>query len=471
MPWFKRVAVGSWPGRRRALGAGSACLVLVAAALASGCAALTNPVAEDAIPVRRLPPEVMGERKEGEQAIPLALLRQKPPDVYRLGPGDILGVWIERVLGEAGQPPPVRVPEIGNAPPALGYPVPVRDDGTVALPYIPPLKVAGLSVAEAQAEILKAYTVTRRILQPERARVIVTLMRPRTYHVLVVRQDAGAGVTPGAAVTGGFTGGLSFGVVGGTGTAGPAGHSTGYTVDLPAYENDLLNALTRTGGLPGSDAENEILIERGYARDGADAQARLQQLARCAPGEAPPAAGGGVQTVRISLRLRPGEEPRVRPEDIILHDGDIVFIPARPAELYYTGGLLATRQWVLPRDFDLDVLQAIALAGGPLLSGAVQASNLSGSIVTTGIGFENPSLVTVLRRTAGGSQIPIRVDLNRALRDPDERLIVRAGDVILLQETPLEAFSRYFSEQFKINLLGTIIRQRDLTGTATLNVP
>jgi hypothetical protein len=457
---------------QRALRRGPACLVLLACALAGGCAALTNPVAEDAIPVRRLPPEVLGERKEGQQDIPLALLRQKPPDVYRLAPGDILGVWIERVLGEVGQPPPVRVPEFGNAPPSLGYPVPVREDGTIPLPYVEPIKVEGLSIPEAQAEVLKAYTITRRILNPERARVIVTLMRLRQYHVLVVRQDAGTGAPTGPApAPGGFSGGLTFGVIGGTGNAAPIGHSTGYVVDLPAYENDLLNALTRTGGLPGFEAENEILIERGYARDGADAQARVQQLERCPPGQAPPAAGGGIQVVRIPLRLRPGEQPRIRPEDVILRDGDIVFIPGRPSELYYTGGLLAARQWVLPRDYDLDVLEAVALAGGPLLNGGLNTSNLSGSAIQVGLGFDNPSLVTVLRRTAGGGVIPVRVDLNRTLRDPDERLIVRAGDVILLQETPLEAFSRYFSEQFKINLLGTFIRQRDLIGTANLNVP
>ena len=33
-----------------------------------------------------------------------------------------------------------------------------------------------------------------------------------------------------------------------------------------------------------------------------------------------------------------------------------------------------------------------------------------------GIGFPNPSLVSILRRTPGGGQVVIRVDLNRALR-------------------------------------------------------
>src|SRR5437870_1643826 len=37
--------------------------------LLSGCAALTNPVA-NGVPVRRLPPELLGEPKEGAQPLP-----------------------------------------------------------------------------------------------------------------------------------------------------------------------------------------------------------------------------------------------------------------------------------------------------------------------------------------------------------------------------------------------------------------
>src|SRR5438105_3809721 len=45
--------------------------------LLSGCSALTNPVA-NGVPVRRLPPELLGEPKEGARSFPLTLLRQSP---------------------------------------------------------------------------------------------------------------------------------------------------------------------------------------------------------------------------------------------------------------------------------------------------------------------------------------------------------------------------------------------------------
>src|SRR5262245_31802748 len=108
--------------------------------LLTGCASITNPV-EDGIPVRRIPPDPLGRPREEEKTIPLTLLGQKQPEEYRFEPGDVLGVWIEGVLGERGQPPPVRPADSPNLPPALGFPIPVRDDGTLPLPYIPPLNV------------------------------------------------------------------------------------------------------------------------------------------------------------------------------------------------------------------------------------------------------------------------------------------------------------------------------------------
>src|SRR5690242_18899319 len=72
-----------------------------------GCAAVTNPVA-DGIPVRFLPNEALGESKDLYEQIPEAYFRQPPPEVYRLAKGDVLGIWIEGVLGEKNATPPVR---------------------------------------------------------------------------------------------------------------------------------------------------------------------------------------------------------------------------------------------------------------------------------------------------------------------------------------------------------------------------
>ncbi|MBL8794543.1 MAG: polysaccharide biosynthesis/export family protein, partial [Planctomycetia bacterium] len=224
-------------------------VVLLLALVANGCAAVTNPVA-NGVPVRRLPPELLAESRERGDTLPLNFLRQNPPEVYRLEPGDVLGVYIEGVLGDRTQLPPVRLVDASGLPPAMGYPVPVRENGTVSLPFVEPIRVQGLSLLEAESTVRTAYTVDKEIIKPGRERIIVTLLQPRTSSVLVVRQDGASGAGSTVPVTfGGFVG--TSEVIGGR------KRGTGVNLDLPAYENDVLNALTRSGGLPGLDAKNE----------------------------------------------------------------------------------------------------------------------------------------------------------------------------------------------------------------------
>ena len=65
-------------------------------------------------------------------------------------------MYVESILGEKNAPlpiniaPPVLIREQRQLRPAAGYPVPVRDDGTIVLPQVPPIPVRGLSLAEAE---------------------------------------------------------------------------------------------------------------------------------------------------------------------------------------------------------------------------------------------------------------------------------------------------------------------------------
>ena len=45
-------------------------------------------------------------------------------------------------------------------------------------------------------------------------------------------------------------------------------------------------------------------------------------------------------------------------------------------------------------------------------------------------------------------ELPIAVDLRAALRYPQERLVIRPGDVLVLQEKPGEALTRYATQTF-----------------------
>jgi hypothetical protein len=449
----------------------TAVLLLVAAAcLSGGCAALTNPVA-DGIPIRRLPAEVLGRPKADLKPIPLTLLRQKEPDVYRLDRGDVLAVVAEHVLGPPGVMPPVRLPDPLHETAAIGYPVPVEDDGRIAIPGIPRLDVRGMTLAEVEDLLRRAVTgqlelrdpvtgevlrdpvtglpqMTRELVKPDAVQLSVQLLQKRRYQVLVVREDT----VP-----------LPFQAMPGQPVVGGGRRGAGFTIHLQAYENDVLRALNATGGPPGLDAKNEVVIYRG-AYDPGDPQA----LARCTPEELAKRLGVG-DIVRIPLRVYPEQPITIRPEDIILRQGDIVYIETRETEVYYTAGLIGGAQIPLPRDYDLNVIEAIAQVRGPLVNGSFTQNAFVAQAVAGGIGNPNPSLCVVLRQLPNRTQIPILVDLNRAFRDPRERLLIQPGDIIVLQERPGEAIARYLSQTIRFNTTIDAIETPDvrqiITGT------
>lgn len=717
------------------------CLLLV---WQTGCAAF-RPV--HGVPARYLPSDMKIGERSGRKTIDLSLLRQPPPPAHLVDSGDVLGVYIEGIVGKASDPPPVFFPQNGDTAPSFGLPFPVRDDGTISLPYVGAVNLRGLTIMQAEEKVTKAYLEPKEILKRDVLRVQVNLQRPRQYRVLVIRQDSRSEPT-----SNGFLGQVNIGMV---------KRGTGKVVNLPAYSNDVLNALTATDGLPGLDAENAVYVirRRSNARggsleqswpldfdpsslirqnaaadgpvirgqspqDGSESSSLHSPMMRFAPnpyrmerasryptgvrpdgnpmpipnefvpsgsiqppriwadrtsdsmdveamqggyvtgvsgppanssqfplgigsstpnppvgngygygsvplqgtnngyptlvpesagaysgsgpsgypgqsvyfgsgssgvppgngvypsppgaipttpnpqhsgqgfsnpqsvnqplpnqpysvavpgsqgtispeyypvntpypdrpvpggptpvdsvtgnpnssnasmiqptnpaayGPVPPGmpstagpaagpnlelgaghtiAGNGLldgrHVVRIPIRLGPGETADIRPEDVILYDGDIVFIESRDTEVFYTGGLLGGGQYTLPRDYDLDILQALSLAqsrttgGVGNAIGGVSALNNDVSI--------SPSTAIVLRKLPDGGEVPIKIDLYRARTDLSERIFIQPGDFILLQYTPLEAVAAFFERHLlETALFGLAAQQLNKTGTA-----
>ena len=100
----------------------------------TGCAAF-HPI--EGIPARFVPDEIRASSRSGKKTIDLSLLSRTQPDEYRLDTGDVLAVYIEGVLPRPNELPPTHMPQLGEeASPALGYPIPVRHDGTISLPLL-----------------------------------------------------------------------------------------------------------------------------------------------------------------------------------------------------------------------------------------------------------------------------------------------------------------------------------------------
>ena len=74
-------------------------------------------------------------------------------------PGRVLGFYIEGVLGSPGEtalylrPPP----DPDDFPETMGWPVPIRNDGTLSLPCIQPVYVQDKSLKEIRELVRSAY--------------------------------------------------------------------------------------------------------------------------------------------------------------------------------------------------------------------------------------------------------------------------------------------------------------------------
>jgi hypothetical protein len=205
------------------------------------------------------------------------------------------------VLGEVDAMPPFQMPQGGesNLPPAIGYPVPVREDGTLPLPLVPPLKVRGLTLTQVENVIRKAYTVDQQILGRGKDRIFVTLMKQRTYTVIVMRQEPSAGLTIGPS----------------TGKGGlPIVATQRQVLELPAYQNDVLHSLVETGGVPGESMKNEVKILKGRLADARRRDAFVQQFYACPPPRIRASASRRCRKIRRSFAsrcvCRRGRSPR-----------------------------------------------------------------------------------------------------------------------------------------------------------------
>ncbi len=410
--------------------------LLVLGGLSTGCTSLTQPIT--GIPVRRIPPQFLAPSKNNLVPLDPSRLTQEPPRNYLLDAGDILGIYIEGILPYSStekppEPPPVNLPmENSTLDPSIGFPIVVQENGTISLTSIEPIQVRGMTIEQVTNLVKKAYLDAKIVRDGARLQPSVTLMQERTYNVVVVRQDIGGDATNSGMNV--LTGGTQGRYIRGSDQS-----SAGKMLKLPAYQNDVLHALMSSGGLPGVNAKNEIKIFKASRINTKERDAFVQQFyqqiySNPDPCGCPPPLPEDPNIIRIPMRLPPGVLPSFRPEDILLEEGDVVYIESRDAEVFYTGGLLSGGEWLIPRDYDLDVMGAMAMAG----TGLGNRSNAGAGFGVNSVGGVPPGVLYILRKTPCNGQITIEVDLAKAALDPRERPLVMPGDTLILRYKPCE---------------------------------
>jgi protein involved in polysaccharide export with SLBB domain len=401
-----------------------------------------------AIPAGRLPDIYKAAPKCEEIPVNLTLLRQEPPREYLLGEGDMLGIFVPSVLPvtvpgtaqimplipQAGLVQRDVYPPLGNANvPTLGVPIQIGTGGMLALPRISPLNITGKTLTESADIIRQAYLDTG--ILAEGQPVSVTLVKARVQRVLVLREDIESNAPVLIPKT----------------SMPYTRKGEGDIVDLPAYENDVLHLLAATGGLPGIETYSHVWILKSASPE-ASAEAQGRVGAGEDAGQVFRALNAQRTAIRIPLKIKPGEQLPFGPQDVILHTGDVVYLEPRETEVFYTGGLLPGAEIPLPRDRDIDVMEAVAIANGSLggLGGA------SAAVFRAGAGPGNvipPSRVVVVRKLPNGQEIMIRVDLSRARFDPTERVIIQPGDFVMMHYKPGEIASNVALNFFQFTFL------------------
>ncbi len=385
------------------------------------------PSARHAIPASRLDSCLLGCSKEALAPLPYAALGQPRVADHLIGPGDTLSVYIYGVLPINEEETPVQLrsqavnqryypphgTEVGTR---TGLPISVLANGSIDLPLVGAVPVSGLTTTQATEKLLAQYT-DKKVLQKGRERVNVGLITPRVKRIVVLRED-----TPTEMVS-----------LVRPGTNDQIHRGSGQVIDLPIYENDVLHALASSGGLPGTDAKREVWVIRNLP-DTATEFIDIKQLTEMT--QMMSSDGLTPDVKRIPLVGCPGSPLPFTTQDITLNDGDVVFVPRRH-EYFITGGLLPGARIPLPRDEDIDVLEAIALAtgsvGGPLGQGGTALIGGSPGHM------REPTQVLIVRKLPGGRQFAIRVDLSEAVKNSKERILIQSEDVVMLYFRPSEA--------------------------------
>jgi protein involved in polysaccharide export with SLBB domain len=257
----------------------------------------------------------------------------------------------------------------------------VANDGTVDAPPIGPVPVAGLEPGVAEQQIAQAAIARGIFVRPS---ITLQVLKPAVNRITVL----GAVVEPGVK-------------------------------ELPKGSSDLARALASAGGLT-DEASTKVDVLR-YSTQSFMADAGARSTASSS-GVIPAsyesnASATGEMTPPQTMRIDLAQAPEQIAPSYSLGDRDVVMVlPQEKQFVHVTGLVHQPNQFELPRNQDVTVLDAIALAGG--------------------VSSPMADKVFVIRRLP---EMPkpavIQVSIADAKRDGNENLRLASGDLVSVERT------------------------------------
>ena len=333
----------------------------------------------------QLPPEYRAAKKSRSENIDFSRVSVPGSSEALIAPSDLLEITVSTGREDEKDKP---------------FLARVADDGSVDVPIIGPVPVAGMEAFEASRNIVSFAKQRGMYKHPL---VTVNIESKAVNHVTVI----GAVNEPGV-------------------------H------EIPRGSCDLMSALAASGGLT-DEAGTEIEIVR---------QPQFGLAATETPANDPTAATGDVQLAAyqsINQQAAPQPTGWSAPQtfrfdlaggqlpqgtDFRLHDRDLVRIVPRKKEVIHVAGLVVEPgQFELHADEDVHLLDALALAGG-------RSSPVADKVL-------------IIRQMEDESQpLLIQASIKQAKQDPLENIQLKAGDSVSLEQTPatavIDTFSRFF---------------------------
>lgn len=320
-----------------------------------------------------LPPEFRAAAGNGSQRVQIAGLQSLGSFSSEIGPGDLLNVTV--VTGVEETPPEAVA-------------IRVDDRGVADIPYVGQVAVRGLEPADAAQSIAKA-SIERGIYRQPQVQVVVA--EQATHRVTVLGSVTNPGVH-----------------------------------EVPRSSCDIVTAIAAAGGFK-EDA-------------GAVVEVLRRDTGAYAAASSPEAQGGGVQQVSYNQadaraeKFDLNELSRGGGGSQQLGDRDVVIVRPREKRVVHVTGMVKTpNRFELIEDYDLRVLDAIAMAGGAT------------SVVAD-------KVIVVRQLPNQAAPVTIEVSIADAKRNSDENIRLQSGDLVSVEATVATTVVSTMSTLFRVTM-------------------